>query len=432
MEKLGTCAHRCPHRLTDARICCKGNLTGGFDPMPDSCMFPRFPCQGGHNFLIFWQHYCPQEVNVADSGQEKNMKIAYSAVIKNPRRKTAPYYGRVRQDGRERLVPLHTQDPVVARKWVERQQHVLFEVNEYLDSGQQVPGELMAKLITVDTAPFAQEVAKEPVSVPGGILERWEVDMRVHAFSEVTIRNYLKAARIVIGELPIASLTVEKVKDLISAKVKLSNNTRRFYCNALRHLFRFIGREDLANALPRIKPVEGDHVYWSYEQMYDIACTVQSDTPERTEQYRLYFLTLLESGARNSELREIRWKDLDNAMIRFSAGNTKMRRTRTVPISWKLYAELDVIRKEPDEYVFNLVSKNPTRRYKILQRACKRLGIPKSGLHCYRRSRATEIYRRCGIKVAAQMLGDSETVALKTYIEEVGVEQIRREVYGEG
>ena len=360
------------------------------------------------------------------------MKIAYSIVVKNPRRKSVPYYGRVRQDGRERLVHLHTESKAEALKWLEKQKGVLALVNEYLDAGQPVPDELMAKLVTVDTARFTTKDTEAPPASPNGILEKWEVEMRVHAFSEVTIRNYLKAARIVIGSLPVASLTVEKVKDLISAKVKLSNNTRRFYCNALRHLFRFIGREDLAKALPNIKPVEGDHVYWSYEQMYDIACTVQSDTPERTEQYRLYFLTLLESGARNSELREIRWKDLENAVIRFSAGNTKMRRTRTVPISWSLYAELDVIRKDPEEYVFNLVSKNPTRRYKILQRACKRLGIPQSGLHCYRRSRATEIYRRCGIKVAAQMLGDSETVALKTYIEEVGVEEIRKEVYGEG
>lgn len=360
------------------------------------------------------------------------MKISYSAVVKNPKRKTAPYFGRVRQDGRERFIPLNTENKSEATRWVERQKNILFQVNEFLDAGQPVPDELMAKLVTVDTAPFVRKGVQEAPSSPGGILERWEVDMRVHGFSEVTIRNYLKSFRVVVGDVPVASLTVDRVRDLISRKVKLSNNTRRFYCNALRHLFRFIGREDLAKALPNIKPVEGDHVYWSYEDMYDICCTVQSDTPERTEQYRLYFMTLLETGARNSELREVKWKDLDNAVVRFSAGNTKMRRARTVPISWKLYAELDVIRKEPEEYVFNLVSSNPTRRYKILQKACKRLGLTPSGLHCFRRSRATEIYRRCGIKVAAQMLGDSETVALKTYIEEVGVEQIRKEVYGEG
>lgn len=360
------------------------------------------------------------------------MKIAYSIVVKNPHRKSVPYYGRVRQDGRERLVHLHTESKAEALKWVERQKNILFQVNEYLDAGQAVPDELMAKLVTVDTARLTTKDTEAPPASPNGILEKWEVDMRVHSFSEVTINNYLKSFRIVIGDVPIASLTVEKVRELISAKVKLSNNTRRFYCNALRHLFRFIGREDLAKALPNIKPVEGDHVYWSYEDMYDICCAVQSDTPERTEQYYFYFRVLLETGCRNSELREIKWKDVDNAVVRFSAGNTKMRRARTVPISWKLYAELDVIRKDPEEYVFNLVSKNPTRRYKILQKACKRLGLPQSGLHCFRRSRATEIYRRCGIKAAAQMLGDSETVALKTYIEEVGVEQIRKEVFGEG
>lgn len=369
---------------------------------------------------------------MADSGQEKNMKISYSAVIKNPRRKTAPYYGRVRQDGRERLVPLHTQDPAVARKWVERQQNVLFQVNEYLDAGQPVPDGLMAKLITVDTAQFSQEVVQEPPSSPGGILERWEVDMRVHGFFEVTIRNYLKSYRAVIGEVPVASLTVDRVRDLISAKVKLSNNTRRFYCNALRHLFRFIGREDLARALPSIKPVEGDHVYWSYEDLYDICCTVTSDTPERTEQYRFYFRCLMETACRNQELTKVKWKDIDQATIRFSAGNTKARKERLVPISWELYAELDVIRKDPDSYVFNLVSTNQTRRYKVLARAVKKLGLPMAGLHCFRRSRATEIYRRCGLRIASQMIGDSEAVALKHYIKEAGVEEIRREVFGEG
>lgn len=106
---------------------------------------------------------------------------------------------------------------------------------------------------------------------------------------------------------------------------------------------------------------------------------------------------------------------------------TKAKKTRSVHISWELYAELDVIRKDPEQYVFNLVSRSQTRKYKVLQRACKKLGIVNGGLHTFRMSRATEIYRRCGIKVAAQMLGDSEGIALKHYIEEVGPEQIRKE-----
>ena len=110
----------------------------------------------------------------------------------------------------------------------------------------------------------------------------------------------------------------------------------------------------------------------------------------------------------------------------------KARNARSVPISWELYAELDVIRKDHEQYVFNLVSRNQTRRYKVLQRACRKLGIVNGGLHTLRRSRATEIYRRSGIKVAAQMLGDSESIALKHYIEEVGPEQIRKEVFGDG
>lgn len=360
------------------------------------------------------------------------MKIAYSALVKNPRRKTAPYYGRIRQDGRERFIPLNTESKSEAMKWVERQKNILFQVNEYLEAGLAVPDDLMAKLVTVDAPAFAQKVVSEPVSVPGGIMERWEVDMRVQGMSEVTIRNYLKAARIVLGDATVESLDPEKVRSLVSTKARLSNNTRRHYCNALRNMFKFIKRNDLAEALPNIRPVEGDHVFWSYEDLYDICCTVTSDTPERTEQYQFYFKVLMETGCRNSELMDVKWKDIGNAIIRFSAGNTKTKKERTVPISWELYAELDVIRKEPESYVFNLVSRNQTRRYKVLTRAVKKLGLPLSGLHCIRRSRAQEIYRRCGLRIASQMIGDSEAVALKHYIKEAGVEEIRKEVYGEG
>lgn len=360
------------------------------------------------------------------------MKIIYGAVVKNPRRKTAPWYGRVRQDGREKYIPLNTQDKAEAMKWVERQRIVLFQVNEYLEAGQAVPDDLAAKLITVDTPTFSQKVSSKPVTAPGGILERWEVDMRIRGFSDTTITNYLKSARIVLGDAHLDTLGADVVREAISRNLEISNNTRRFYCNALRCLFRFIGREDLCNVLPKIKPVEGDHVFWSYEDLYDICCTVSSDTPERTEQYRFYFRCLMETGCRNSELMDVKWKDIDQAIIRFSAGNTKTKKERTVPISWELYAELDVIRKEPEQYVFNLVSRNQTRRYKVLTRAVKKLGLPLAGLHCFRRSRAQEIYRRCGLKVASQMIGDSEAVALKHYIKEAGVEEIRKAVFGEG
>ncbi len=360
------------------------------------------------------------------------MKISYSALVKNPKRKTAPYYGRVRQDGREKFIPLNTESKAEAMKWVERQKNILFQVNEHLEAGLAVPDDLAAKLITVDTPAFAQKVVSEPVSVPGGIMERWEVDMRVQGMSEVTIRNYLKAARIVLGDATVDSLDPEKVRSLVSTKARLSNNTRRHYCNALRNMFKFLKRNDLAEALPKIKPVEGDHVFWSYDDMYEICCAVTSDTPERTEQYRFYFRCLMETGCRNQELTKVKWKDIDQATIRFSAVNTKARKERLVPISWELYAELDVIRKDPDSYVFNLVSSNQTRRYKVLTRAVKKLGLPLAGLHCFRRSRATEIYRRCGLRIASQMIGDSEAVALKHYIKEAGVEEIRKEVFGEG
>lgn len=359
------------------------------------------------------------------------MKIAYSVVIKNPKRKTAPFYGRIRQDGRERFIPLNTDSRAEAMKWVDKQKNLLFRVNEYLDEGNPAPQELLAQLATVDAVPFPHKVASDPASAPGGALERWEVDMRSRGMRGTTVDNYMKAVRLMLGDTPVERLDREKVSAMITGRVKLSDNTRRHYANSMRSFLNFIGRPDLASVLPHIRYEESDHVFWTEEQMFDIVTEVNSDTPARTEQYRLYFSVLAETGARNSEARLIKWKHVSDGCIRFPAEATKGRKSRTVPISTSLWAELEVIRKDPETDVFDLVSPNQTRRYKVLKRALNKLGLEGS-LHTFRRSRSALLYRKTGnIKICAQLLGHSPQVALKIYQDEVGVEELRKAVFDE-
>ena len=364
------------------------------------------------------------------------MELKYVAVLKNRHRPSAKYWGRVRDgSNREKWINLKTQDKSVAMKWVARQRNLLFQVNEYEERGEEVPAELLAKLFTVDTPVIVQKVASEPVSVPGGVLDRWEADMKLRGLRGTTVATYTRCAREFLGDTPVDSLTADRVKVMFAGKSKLADASRRFISNSMRNLFGFLGRKDLFDAMPKVKiNTEGDRTWFTPEQMQNIWMAATSDSPEATEQYRLYFKLLTETAARNTEARLLKWKDIhEDATVRFSAVHTKQRKSRTIPISWELYGELDMIRKEPEDDVFPLVSKYQTVRYRVFKRALKSLGIEKGTLHDLRRSRAMEIYRKTGdVRIASRWLGDSEIIAMKHYLEDVSVDELRRAViYGE-
>jgi integrase len=358
-------------------------------------------------------------------------KISYSAVVKNKHRPSAKWWGRIRQDGRERWVPLNTQDKSEADKWVARMKNILFQVNEYEERGEPVPEDLLSKLVVVDKATFFQRVANQPITAPGSLLDRWEEDMVLKGSRRTTIDNYRRVFATMFGDCRIESLDATNVRMLFSATKKIKDSTRRFYSNACRSLFRFMRRPDLVEAVPKVKADEADHHFFSPEEMDRIWRSVKCNDKEREDQYKLYFRLLIETGCRNTEGRMLRWKDVEDATVKFVAGHTKGRRTRTVPISRDLFAVLDTLRGEPEDDVFPLVSRSETARYKVFKRACRKLGLSGT-MHDLRRSRAMEIYRKTkDIRVASQWLGDSEIVALKHYIEDASVEDLRSAVLGE-
>ena len=358
-------------------------------------------------------------------------KISYSVVLKNKHRPSAKWWGRIRQDGKERWTPLYTQDKAEADKWVARMKNILFQVNEYEERGEPVPEDLLAKLVVVDKAAFAQRATNQPISAPGSLLDRWEEDMVLKGSRRSTIDNYRRVFSTMFGSCRIESLTETNVRMLFSETVKIKDATRRYYANACRSLFRFMRRQDLVEAVPRVKADEADHHFFSTEEMDRIWRAVKCHDKEREEQYKLYFRLLIETGCRNTEGRMLRWKDVADAAVKFVAGHTKGRKTRTVPISRELFAVLDTLRGEPEDDVFPLVSRSETARYKVFKRACCRIGLHGT-LHDLRRSRAMEIYKMTrDIRVASQWLGDSEIVALKHYIEDASVEDLRSAVLGD-
>lgn len=359
-------------------------------------------------------------------------KISYSVVLKNKHRPSAKWWGRIRQDGKERWTPLYTQDKAEADKWVARMKNILFQVNEYEERNEPVPEDLLAKLVVVDKDAYFQRATNQPISAPGNLLDRWEEDMVLRGSRRTTIDNYRRVFATMFGDCRIESLTADNVRMLFRETTKIKDSTRRYYANACRSLFRFMKRPDLVEATPKVKADESDHHFFTTEEMDRIWRAVKCNDKEREDQYKLYFRLLIETGCRNTEGRLLRWKDVADAAVTFTASHTKGRKKRVVPISRKLFAELDSLRTDPEEDVFPLVSKSETARYKVFKRACRKLDL-EGTMHDLRRSRAMEIYKKTrDIRVASQWLGDSEIVALKHYIEDASVEDLRVAVLGEG
>lgn len=356
--------------------------------------------------------------------------ILYSVIQKNRKTLKHPkYYGRIREGTKEKLVPLDTTDKKVAELWLRQVTRVRDEINDLEQAGLEVPDELAAKLVSIDTPVFAQKRASKPFSAPGGTLDAWEMDARLRGFRESTIANYQRAFRNLLANLSPEDLTADKVKSILASKVRLSNNTKRHYCNSLKSLFSFMGRWDLVKLLPKIKVEETEQVFWTEDEMFEIVAEIKSDTPARSEQYRQYFDLQRLVGSRAGESYEVRWKDLneDNGCLTFSGQITKNRKTRVVPLPTRFWAELEVRRGEPDERIFNLVSSNPTRRYKVLQRALKKCGL-KGSAHCFRRSRSEILYRKPGadLKAISELLGHSPSISLEFYKKARTVEELRK------
>ena len=174
-------------------------------------------------------------------------------------------------------------------------------------------------------------------------------------------------------------------------------------------------------------------MFWGELEMFEVIASVELDDAAKTEQYREYFEVLAAIGSRNTETALLKWRNLnEDISVTFPAEITKAGKTRTVPLPMELYGRLDMRRGEPDERVFPLVALSQPARYRVLQKAIAKAGVPGAGLHMFRRSRSVLLYKKVrDIKVCASLLGDSEAVALKHYQDAVTLDEIRSAAFDE-
>lgn len=341
--------------------------------------------------------------------------MSYSIIQKRKDKNGAPWYLRVRSGGKAVDIHLHTKDRGEAEAELMRVK---------LAEKECLPDPTDALMVRKK-----EGSANIPSNVK--IFDAWEERMRVDGLRESSIKRYTRTARYALRDFPVGALTTDHVKTIMARTVNLTGSARRSYANALANLFRFMKRHDLVEALPRkIKVDERSQPSWSRYEMQEIIMEVNSDTAERTLQYREYFTLMSQVGSRQSETWELKWKDLfddgkGNGCIRFRGEITKSRKERTVPISFELYAQLEDRRGNPEERIFNLLPDQQATRYCVLARALKRLGL-KGNLHSFRRSVSEILYRSCqDIKAVSQLLGHSPQVALKYYQKNRTVDELR-------
>lgn len=351
-------------------------------------------------------------------------KISYSIVRKNPKRKSCKWHGRIRQDGREKLVALNTQDKAEADRWLARQKYLY---GEYLAGNVQ-----LSEILTVDSTPvLAQKRASTAVLSLRDCLDGWEQKRRLEAKRETTIATYGRALRILVDPaMPVTDFGPEQVKAVMASKAGLKPATRRFYSKALLSFCDFLRTEygcvGLCEAIPKVKVDDTARPFWTRAEMQRIISCVQCKDKEQEEQYKDYFTIMAAIGSRCSETYLLRWEDYIGASLRFKAANTKSRKERVVPVPRSVQERL-ARRVQASGPMFPALPGTQASWYAVLKSAMRRAGVKEGGLHTFRKTVSTLLYQECDdIKAVSQILGHSAAVALEVYQKTRGAEELRR------
>jgi len=355
------------------------------------------------------------------------MKIVkYSIEIRNKKLKCAKWYGRIRQDGHEKFVPMESRQ--AAERWLNEQN---YRYGEYRAGNLRED-----EILTIGSTPvIARKRSSEAVMTLRDCQSRWEAVRRLEGKREATLATYGRALRNMLDpDMPLTAFTQEKVKAILEARAGLKPATRRFYVNALRSFIRFIGKEygvrGLEDILPNISVDESDKVYWTPNDMALIILEIDAGDAEKTLQYRQYFTLMSQVGSRQGETGALRWKDIfddghGNGCVRFVGSVVKTRVQREVPIGFELWAELEARRGDPDGLVFDKISSCQATRYYYLQKALRKLGL-KGRLHTWRHSVALALYSKTkDIKACAQLLGHSPNTSMRYYLAARSLEELR-------
>jgi integrase len=352
------------------------------------------------------------------------LKIRYSITIRNKNRKSAKWYGRIRQDGKERFLPMDSRAD--AERWLARQNYLY---GEYTAGNA---GE--AEILTLGSTPvLAQKRASKAVLTLRECLDGWEKKRRLEGKREATLSAWGRALKLLVDPgMPVTEFGAAQVKAAIEARANLKAATRRFYSKALQSFVTFLrdeyGVQGLIEAIPAIKVDKATKPCWTREEMQRIISCIECRDKVVQEQFIDYCTIMAAIGSRQGETAMLRWEDYKDGCLCFRAENTKGRKERTVPVPMSVQERL-AKRVQASGSMFPDLPRSQAGRFSMLRHAMERAGVKEGGLHNFRRAVSTLLYRECqDIKAVSQVLGHSAAVAIEHYQQTRGVEELRKVV----
>lgn len=358
-------------------------------------------------------------------------KISYSIVLKNKTRDSAKWYGRIRQNGKERLIPI-SQVKAEAERWLRRVQLAYDEACDLEAHHEPIPPEITEAILTVDSTPvIARKRGSEGVLSLREAVDRWEAKLRLIGRSERTISNYMRISREILDlSLPVTAFNKELIDKIMARKAHLKSASRRHVAEMIKVLAKFLIEEfniqpSILKYIPNIKAIHEERPCWTREEMQRIIASIEHPNESVQEQFKLYCTLLAAVGCRQSEGAAVRWEDYKDGCLTFRATTTKSRTARTVPIPYSVQMGLAKWLR-PSGLIFDLIPTTQSGRYTILKRALDKLGLSGS-LHTFRKSVSTLLYKSCNdIKACSQILGHGPQIALAYYQATRGPEELRK------
>lgn len=365
------------------------------------------------------------------------LKISYSCYIKNPKRPSAHYYGRVRESGLPVMdIDLHTKVKAVAESWVALRRDEVKRYNQYVVCGEKVPADLERSIVRRNSPlVIAQKASSEAVNIVTVGLDGWERDLRRVGRRERTIAVYSRALKNVVPkEALVTDINEDNIRLWLSKFDHLKSATRKHYSVATREFVRYCVKRygidrNLLDSFDYVKVETAERPYWTMNQMYHIIEAVEHPDKAVERLYKAYFWVMATVGSRQQETADLRWDDFRDGCLTFRAETTKSGETRRVPLDWRI---ADMLARLPRDgaMMFGAVSTvTQAARYAVLRKAVTKSGMPFGSLHTFRHSVSMLMYKSTNdIKATAQLLGHKELTALKYYQASRQADELRQVV----
>lgn len=359
------------------------------------------------------------------------LRISYSVYIKNPKRPSAHYYGRVREKGMPVMdIDLKTKEKSVAEAWARLRKSEVERYNEYVLCGEEVPTELAERIVRRRVAVATETSHRGSITLRKAV-DEWEQNLRLRGMSERTIKMYTKTMGYLFKDMSIGldTLNVDAVRTAVANQSHIAASTRHSYFVALIEFLKYASRyyglnPMLKDEVPKVKVIHKDQPYWTMAEVAKIIDNVKCKSKLQTDCYKAYFWFLAMTGARQGEGGNVEWSDIRNGCVTFRAVNVKTGESRTVPLDWRL---LDMLNRLPrrGRLVFYDIHTSQASRFSVLSKAVKAAGVRWGGLHSFRRSCSMLMYRKTSdIKGTAEILGHGAVTAMKYYQATRGVDAL--------